>query len=226
MISPAPFEDFVADGRVFKNASGEWVDKAYIGKYRATNNSGLAVSIPTATGARWGSVSFTALKSACEGNGQGYHLMSYFEHCALLWLALVEKQTWNLFPEAVREDRAACRYRGVEEFCYDGPNTIERNAAGRIWVEWLDGIRTNAQNQLEIFADDGSRTYVNTGVSCASNNYIQTLLEGSFSRYFIAASVGAQNTCMIPDYTYSAASCVCYSIFFRRAFRSARSSQI
>jgi hypothetical protein len=213
MISPEAFEGFAADGRVFKDSAGNWKNEVLIGKYRALNSSNVAVSTPTTDGKRWGNVDFNTLKTACQANGSGYHLMSYQEHCALLWLALVEKQTWNLYPEAARGDPSFCRYRGVEEFCYDGPEYIARDTAGRIWCEWQDGLRTNAQNQLEMFNEDGSRTYVNTGITAASNNFIQTLLSGAFDKYFIAASVGSEATSLIPDYTYTAASCVCNSDF-------------
>jgi hypothetical protein len=196
MISPGPDElnGFTSDGAVFKDGAGNWMDEVLLGKYRASQNGAAAVS--TSAGTRWRNMTFNEFKSACEYNGVGYHILSYQEWCALMWLVIIEKQTWNPFPESVRSDPAQCKYRGIEEFAL--------GSTSGLYYEWIDGMRLSA-SYLELFKQDGSRGYEEyTQVSGVINGYPMVLQqEDGLNKYFIPASVTSDLTVsIIPDYIY------------------------
>jgi hypothetical protein len=190
MISPGPDEEkgFVSDGAVFKDSNGNWCQEILIGKYRASNN-GSNVVVSTGGGTRWADISFNDLKSACEANGQGYHLMSCQEWYAIMWLAVIEEQTWTPFNRRYLE---SSYYRGINEFSY-GPNDENINC------EFFDGIKSEG-GYLELFKQDGSREYDSTGLTPPSNNYITALHYGDqLDKYFIPAEVGLISNAIIPS---------------------------
>jgi hypothetical protein len=198
MISPTPADGYAADPAVFKYADGTWAASVLVGKYRATKDGDeKATSIASSAGGGTGSISFADWKTACEANGADYHMMSYQEHCLLLWLALVEKKTFNIFPESARGSQgAASSYLGVVDFAYGYSTSMQD--------EWRDGIRINSSDIFEVFDDDGSRNYVNTGVSSVlpgNYNYMTTSLHegGVFDFFFVTASKGIISNALIPD---------------------------
>jgi hypothetical protein len=183
---------------VFKDRSGNWVDEILYGKYRinTSNNS--------AAGTAKASTSFNGFQTIIAGKGALYGMTSMQEYHEVLARAVIEKGTFQLWPESVRGTVGATDYRGIIDMAY-GP-------AGGIYAEFRDGIRINATSEFEAFDDDGSRSYVNTGVTAAylsSGNFITSLLAGDeFDFMFVAASVGAVSAAMIPDQQQANAECV------------------
>jgi hypothetical protein len=123
-------------------------------------------------------------------------MISLFEWHEILARALIEKKTFQLVPEASRVTPALCVYRGINDFCY-GPTT-------GVYAEWMDGIRTDASGNYEVWGEAGG-TYNTTVIappiySGESTYYGQSLLSGGmFDSLFIASSLGPNTTCMIPD---------------------------
>lgn len=215
LISPIEREGFECDGAVFKNSDGEWVDEVYIAKYRAQNN-GQGIPLSLASGTRWSGLTWDNAISACSEKGDTYSLLNYQTWCSVLWLALVERATFQLYPEDVRRDPNICVYRGIEEFCY--ASTIER--------EWVEGLRINSSGYIEIYGQDGGRTYQATDEGFvawddANEAYIRALNSSAYLKnYFIANEVGEIDACLIPDITNrdmrgstSAASTCTYTFF-------------
>ncbi|MGI6253625.1 MAG: hypothetical protein ACOYJV_09335, partial [Aminivibrio sp.] len=193
-ISDVPAPGFAANPAVFKKG-GAWLDRFLWGTYRAHNNSGVPGSQPGKT--HWGNVSWQTFKDAAASLGNGHHMVSLFEWHEILGRAAIEKKTIQLVPAANRQNAALCKYRGIEEFAYHGP---------AVYVEWMDGIRTDSSGKYEIWLDaDGS--YTNTGVAAATytegnlDTYFNQGLRsgGAFDFLFIAATMGKESTSFIPD---------------------------
>ncbi len=194
LLSPVARDSFTSNPGAFSR-SGAWIDKYYYGKYRGYNAGSSKVgSKPGQT--PWASVSFDNYRTYCANNGTGYHMISLFEWHEILARALIEKKTFQLVPEASRVTPALCVYRGINDFCY-GPTT-------GVYAEWMDGIRTDASGNYEVWGEAGG-TYNTTVIappiySGESTYYGQSLLSGGmFDSLFIASSLGPNTTCMIPD---------------------------
>lgn len=219
LLSPVPREGFAANPGAFKR-SGVWLDQYYYGKYRGYNAGSSKVgSKPGQT--PWGSVSFDNYRTYCANNGTGYHMVSLFEWHEILARALVEKKTFQLVPEASRVTPALCVYRGINDFAY-GPTT-------GVYAEWMDGIRTNDSGNYEVWGEAGG-TYNTTLIappiySGESTQYGQSLLSGGmFDSLFLAAALGPDTTCMIPDMSGGRPATdntgrVCFS-FFNAGYRN------
>ena len=163
-----------------------------------------------------GSVSFDNYRTYCANNGTGYHMVSLFEWHEILARAVIERKTFQLVPEASRATPALCVYRGINDFAY-GPTT-------GVYVEWMDGIRTDASGNYEVWGEAGG-TYNVTVIappiySGESTYYGQSILSGGmFDSLFLAAALGPNTTCMIPDLSGGKpatdnTSRVCYSYFY------------
>lgn len=211
LLSPVPRDGFAANAGAFKR-SGVWLDQYYYGKYRGYNAGSSKVG-SKAGQTPWGGVSFNNFGTYCANNGTGYHMQSLFEWHEILGRMVIEKATFQLMPWAIRATQASCVYRGVSDFAY-GPTT-------GVSAEWMDGVRTNASGNYEVWVEAGG-TYNVTAIAPpiyadASTYYGQSLLSGGmFDSLFITAALGPNTTCMIPDMsggrlTTNHTSCVCSS---------------
>ena len=149
--------EFTASPGAFKRA-GAWMDKFYYGKYRGYNAGSNKVGSKSGQ-THWGSVSWTNFKAYCENNGSGYHMVSLQEWHEILGRAVIEQKTFQLVPEASRQNASLCKYRGIEEFAFQGTT----------YAEWMDGAKTNASGQYEIWTEAGG-DYSSTGVACPQDS--------------------------------------------------------
>lgn len=181
---------FAASPGAFK-LSGAWLDNFYYGKYRGYNAGSNKVGSKSGQTA-WGNVSFANFRTYCSNNGTGYHMGSLFEWHEILARMVIEKKTFQLFPEAIRQTQSSCKWRGIEDMAYHGS----------IYDEWMDGIRTDASGKYEAW-DQANGTYSATGQAAAigTNEYSQGVVGGGiFDGLFIASTIGSVATSFIPDY--------------------------
>lgn len=182
---------FTANPGAFK-LSGAWLPQFYHGKYRGYNAGSSKVGSKSGQTA-WGGVSFDNFRTYCANNGTGYHMRSLFEWHEILARMVVEKKTFQLFPESIRATQAACKWRGIEDMAYHGT----------IFAEWMDGIRTDASGKYEAW-DQANGTYGATGQAAAigdgASAYSQGVVGGGiFDGLFIASTMGTAATSFIPD---------------------------
>lgn len=192
LLSSVPRDGFAANPGAFRR-SGVWLDHYYYGKYRGYNAGSSKVgSKPGQT--PWASVSFDDFRTYCANNGADYHMVSLFEWHEILGRMVIEKATFQLVPEASRVTPALCVYRGINDFAY-GPTSDVR-------AEWMDGIRTDASVNYEVWGEAGG-TYNATAIAppiFTGAAYGQSILTGGmFDSLFLAAALGPDTTCMIPD---------------------------
>ncbi len=113
---------------------------------------------------------------------------------------------------------ALCVYRGINDFAY-GPT-----GAGVVRAEWMDGIRTDASGKYEVWGEAGG-SYNTTAIatpiySDESTRYGQSIMTGGmFDSLFMAAALGLDSTCMIPDLNGGRSATsntgrICYSNFY------------
>jgi len=194
LLSPVPREGFASNPGAFSR-SGAWLNQYYYGKYRGYNAGSSKVGSKPGQ-SPWASVSFDNFRTYCANNGTGYHMVSLFEWHEILARALVEKKTFQLVPEADRITPALCVYRGINDFAYGPTNGV--------YAEWMDGIRTGASGNYEVWGEAGG-SYNTTAIappiySGESTYYGQSILSGGmFDSLFMAAALGPDTTCMIPD---------------------------
>lgn len=162
--------------------AGQVVDHFDIATYRACRVGNKAGSRPSTT--PWVNVTHPIAVSACAAAGDGCHMLSIQEHQEICFRAVVEKKTFEL--------RNFSGYRGISAFL---------NGAGSVYIEYLQGMRTNAFGELEIWDKNGNMTYVNTGKIPNANGYISSLLDGEyFDSLFIPDSTTRDiASSMIPD---------------------------
>lgn len=203
--------EFTASPGAFKRA-GAWVDKFYFGRYRGHNAGSNKVGSKSGQ-THWGNVSFANFQTYCANNGTGYHMISLQEWHEICARAVIEKATFQIMPEATRATQSSCKYRGIEDFAYEGT----------IYVEYMDGARTDASGKYELWTEAGG-SYSSTGVTCPQDNggastyYNQGLITGTlFDHMFLGASLGPVSTSFIPDYSGRGSglvSRVCGSLFY------------
>lgn len=196
LLSPVPRDGFASNPGAFSR-SGAWLNQYYYGKYRGYNAGSSKVG-SKAGQTPWASVSFDNFRTYCANNGTGYHMVSLFEWHEILARCVIERKTFQLVPEADRATPALCVYRGVSDFAY-GPT-----GATDVRTEWMDGIRTDASGNYEVWGEAGG-TYNATVIappihSGESTYYGQSILTGGmFDSLFLAVALGPDTTCMIPD---------------------------
>lgn len=195
LLSPVPRDGFAANPGAFKR-SGVWLDQYYYGKYRGHNAGSSKVGSKPGQ-SPWGSVSFDNYRTYCANNGADYHMVSLQEWHEILGRAVIEKKTFQLVPEASRQNAALCKYRGIEEFAFHGST----------YAEWMDGARTDASGKYELWTEAGG-DYSSTGVTCPQDSaseatyYNQGLITGTlFDHMFLGSSLGPASTSFIPDYS-------------------------
>lgn len=185
--------EFKANSGAFKR-NGEWMNQFYFGTYRAHNNGGVPGSVAGQT--HWGSVSFDAFKAAAEGMGDGHHMVSLFEWHEILARMVVEKKTFQLFPESIRTTQASCQWRGIQDMAY----------SGTVYAEWMDGAKTDSSAKYQLWLEAGG-TYETTTATAfngsdESTYYSQGVVSGGqFDHLFLATTLGAASTSFIPDFS-------------------------
>ena len=214
LISPEPIRwgpcSFTANPGAFKR-NGEWLPRFYYGTYRG-HNAGSSKVGSAAGQTHWGNVSFDNFRTYCANNGAGYHLGSLFEWQEILARMVIEKGTFQLFPESVRATQSSCQWRGIQDMAF----------SGTVYAEWMDGVRTDASGKYELW-DQAEGSYVTTEATAfngsgESTYYNQGILSGGgFDNLFLASTMGAAATSFIPDFsgrTNSYVSRVCFSRFY------------
>ena len=182
-------KEFTAQSAAFKHYQIGWMNQFYYGKYRGSIGYG---SKPGAT--LLDNVSWNDWVSGCDALGNGHHLASYQEYCEIVGRMVIEKKTFQLFPDDIRNNSLLCKYRGIEDFGYG--NTPVR-------YELLNGLRTNSNNIVTLWQEAGS-DYVTTEQTIGSDDWIHSLLDGDLFDYlFLAKTVGNEETSFISDYSYS-----------------------
>ena len=175
--------------------SGAWLAQVYYGKYRG-HDAGSSKIGSKAGQAHLGNVSFDNFRTYCANVGTNYHLGSLFEWHEILARMVIEKKTFQLFPEAIRQTQPACKWRGIEDMAFHGT----------VYAEWMDGIRTDASGNYEAW-DQANGAYGATGQAAAigageSTYYSQGVVGGGvFDGLFIASTMGPNATSFIPDYS-------------------------
>lgn len=164
-------------------------DSFAVSAYRIAYENGNPVSKPNMTD--WTKITIANAQTQCAKLG---HLMDVYKWSHVAFLAAVEKKTFNPMPMADRAVREKCEYRGIHDFCYS-------NDKGA-YMEWLDGITTDASNRLQIWDDNGNKTFTNTGLTQSRTGYIKTLQTGGvFDHVFVSDQINDDTSnCMIPDY--------------------------
>lgn len=202
--------EFKANPGAFKR-NGTWMDQYYFGTYRAHNDGGVPGSVAVAGQTHWGSVSFDAFKAAAEGMGNGHHMISLFEWHEILARMVIEKATFQLFPESIRATQASCQWRGIQDMAY----------SGTVYAEWMDGAKTDSSAKYQLWLEAGG-TYETTTATAfngsgESTYYSQGVVSGGqFDHLFLAATLGAASTSFLPDFsgrTNNYTGCICHSHF-------------
>ena len=156
--------------------NGEETDCFYIAAYEAYNaGSGKAGSAANQT--PWVNITNPAAITACaarntdenDNEKKGWHLQNIYERAAISLLILIElgtpdvqtaigagksDGTWNNKFEGVLTGGSNAVWRGIHEFW------------GNVW-EHTDGFKTDANKIGQIFSNQGTETYVSTGVTVA-----------------------------------------------------------
>ncbi len=170
VISPEPAEGFTLYP-MFRSPAGVELSKIYIGAYAATNEGGSPVKL----GSRPGkyphnnetlAVMATKIENRNVGGVTGFHMWDIYEYTALCLLFLIEHahtdsqlvmgRGWVDSSSSVTvDDERQCVWRGFY------------GLFGNVW-QFIDGLRLKGNREIEIFKNDGSRTWVATGKMCPS----------------------------------------------------------
>jgi hypothetical protein len=200
LMSELPADGFAASGAVYKDAYGKWKDGFLYGTYRAHNDDGKPGSQPDKTA--WGNMTFNTFRDGAASVGDGHHMLSLQEYSEVVGRAVIEKNTFDLWSDEASTDGA--HYRGIQDIA-------SVNASGVVF-EWRDGVRTGSNKTFEVFADDGTRGYINTGVGGSMNGFPTEWREGGpFDFLFIASSVtSGQANYLVRGRQRNLGNAVCY----------------
>jgi hypothetical protein len=86
---------------------------------------------------------------------------------------------------------------------------------GNVW-QMVDGLRTNASSQYEIWDKNGNKTWVNTGITAPANGYPVTFATASGANFDLgllmlpATSNATASNGTTGDYFWQSANCVAY----------------
>ena len=206
----------------FMNA-GKEMSGVQIGKYLASkDSSGKAASIKGAT--PWTSItrdtahSLGSNRNVSGGTAEqtGWHCYNIYEHHLIARLMLIEYGSSDLQTLLTGSDSGMdAKYHGIEMVW-----------GGTSYGEWFDGIDTLGTNRsVRIFKNDGSQTYVDTGITPCGAGWLKDVLHNKGTNYdlgdvFLAASVdGTQANGSFGDYQYFNGGYVFYSDWTAYAYR-------
>lgn len=217
MVSDQPAAGFALHP-AFMNA-GAPIDQFWVGKYQGTSDGGTKLgSVAGATPLV--SIDFPTMQARAAarntGGVTGFQLWNYYQLGAIQLLALIEMggaDSQALIGQG--------NVSGSSALAVDNATVAQATWRGivglwgNVW-QMVDGLRTNASNQYEIWDNQGNKTWVNTGITAPVGGYPVTFASGSGSGFDL-------NTLLLPatsnttagngttgDYFYSAANCVAY----------------
>ena len=222
LIAPDKIDDTWHVHPAFMNA-GKEMSGVQIGKYLASkDSSGKAASIKGAT--PWTSItrdtahSLGSNRNVSGGTAEqtGWHCYNIYEHHLIARLMLIEYGSSNLQTLLTGSDSGMnAKYHGIEMVW-----------GGASYGEWFDGIDTLGTNSaVRIFKNDGSQTYVDTGITPCGAGWLKDVLHNKGTNYdlgdvFLAASVdGTQANGSFGDYQYFNGGYVFYSYWAPSASR-------
>lgn len=179
-------------------------DSFAVSAYRIAND-GSGNTVSKAGMADWTNITIGDAQTQCAKLG---HMYDVYKHSHLCLIKSIEDKTFNIMPESVRENRDACVWKGIHDFCYGPSNGT--------YSEWLDGITTDASKRLQLWDENGNRTLTNTNKTQSTAGFIKTLQTGGvFDHVFVSDLINSDTSnCMIPDYfNFAGASFVTYLYF-------------
>ena len=172
--------------------NGKEMSGVQIGKYLASKDrSGKAASIKDAR--FWTYITqndahkagLTRNVSGGTGEKTGWHMYNIYEHHLIARLMLIEYGSSDLQTLLTGSDSGMdAKYHGIEMVW-----------GGASYAEWFDGIDTLGTNgAVRIFKNDGSQTYVDTGIAPGGDGWLKDVLLNKGTNYdlgdvFLAASV-------------------------------------
>lgn len=217
MISDQPAAGFEVHP-AFMNA-GAQIDQFWVGKYQGTNDGGTKLG--SAAGVTpLASIDFPTMQARATarntGGVTGFGLWDYYKLEAARLLALIEmggSDSQTLIGQghvsgssALATDNATvaqATWRGIVGLW------------GNVW-QMVDGLRTNASSQYEIWDKNGNKTWVNTGITAPANGYPVTFATASGANFDLgllmlpATSNATASNGTTGDYFYQNPSCVAY----------------
>ena len=203
LIAPDKIDDTWHVHPAFMNA-GKEMSGVQIGKYLASKDSGgKAASIKGAT--PWTSItrdtahSLGSNRNVSGGTAEqtGWHCYNIYEHHLIARLMLIEYGSSDLQTLLTGSDSGMdAKYHGIEMVW-----------GGASYGEWFDGIDTLGTNSaVRIFKNDGSQTYVDTGIAPCGSGWLKDVLHSKGTNYdlgdvFLASAVdGTQVNGSFGDY--------------------------
>lgn len=164
MISPAQREGYKVHPAFMNN--GEEIPYFYLGCYKAGNLDNKAVSLPGY--APLVSINFTTMQARCTARNvsgvEGFMMQDVYQRSLIKLLFLAEyanPDSQNILGNGHVSGSAAVT---VDNVANHTPWRNFHGLWGNVW-EMVDGIRANGSKQAEIFRNDGTRSYVNTGLA-------------------------------------------------------------
>lgn len=205
LIAPDKIDDTWHVHPAFMNA-GKEMSGVQIGKYLASkDSSGKAASVSGAS--FWTNLTRDAAHTAgatrnvTNGTSEqkGWHCYNIYEHHLIARLMLIEYGSSDLQTLLTGSDSGMdAKYHGIEMVW-----------GGASYAEWVDGIDTlGTNNAVRIFKNDGSQTYVDTGITPCGGGWLKDVLHNKGTNYdlgdvFLAASVdGTQANGSFGDYQW------------------------
>lgn len=217
MISDQPAAGFEVHP-AFMNA-GAQIGQFWVGKYQGTNDGGSKLG--SAAGVTpLVSIDFPTMQARATarntGGVTGFALWDYYKLEAARLLALIEMggtDSQALIGQghvsgsgALATDNATvaqATWRGIVGLW------------GNVW-QMVDGLRTNASSQYEIWDKSGNKTWVNTGITAPASGYPVTFATASGANFDLgllmlpATSNATASNGTTGDYFYQNPSCVAY----------------
>ena len=181
----------------FLNTSGQEIDTFYVGAYEAfadgTSKAGSQNNKPPLV-----SIDFPTMVARCEarntGGVTGFSLINIYQLAAIQYLALVEMGA----PDAqsilgrgnVDSNPGSAMNTGTTDAIWRALHELW----GNVWC-MVQGIQ-QTNGQLQIWKNDGSQTFIDTGVTLPNSGYIATMSNAigtgfNLNALFIPATVGS-----------------------------------
>lgn len=214
LIAPDKIDDTWHVHPAFMN-NGKEMSGVQIGKYLASkDSSGKAASIKGAS--FWTNITrddahkagLTRNVSGGTGEKTGWHMYNIYEHHLIARLMLIEYGSSNLQTLLTGSGSGMdAKYHGIEMVW-----------GGAIYGELFDGIDTlGTKGAVRIFKNDGSQTYVDTGITPCGTGWLKDVLHNKGTNYdlgdvFLASAAdGTQANGSFGDYQWFRWRCVFYS---------------
>lgn len=207
-LHPAFYTGFTNEG-----AKKEY-DAFYVGAYPLTKNAnGVAESLGTKKALIDDVVSQYSVYCQNKNSGavSGYHMWTIYEVAAIQLLALLEHRTTNL-QNVCGRGRVSSTEVGMNNDVAEGtgPATAQYKKIYCLWGNaWqlVDGIKTDAGNNLLLWGGDGTKEYGTTDIkvphrTSESVTYADGVTSGYYKRPL--TDVGARYNCsdmFLPDFT-------------------------